>query len=245
MADEVKTEESKNETGDLFVAQSEKTNKLLEELVAQARQQREAPKAETPKEKPVRYTTAQLQAAVDSGKLSQADALEVIRLQERADIEAEVERKIAARLEASSAASGIQKKIDAFTARVPNVLVVGSEEWKAADQVYRELIAEGQTDGLQTALNALRIAFPEGQAKAEAPRETTSQRQRSVETPGSSSGRSSTEKKPGSKGWPSWLEETRVEYYEEAIRRGRYKGKEDPMLKKELEILKKRHEAAA
>ena len=41
------------------------------------------------------------------------------------------------------------------------------------------------------------------------------------------------------------MEDSRVEYYEEAIKRGRYKGMDDPLLKQELEILKKRKERAA
>jgi hypothetical protein len=194
--------------------------------------------------KQVRYSTAQLQEAVDAGKITQAAALEIIRLQERQDIEAQLEKKLQAKLEQSNASNRVQSKIDEYADRMPGLRRQGSEEWTKAAEAYRELIQDGHDEGLKTELAALRIAFPDGGKAKEAPKETTAQRQRSVESAGTSSGRTSSKKESGGK-WPSFLEQHRIDYYEQAIQKGRYSGRADPMLKKELDILEKRHKEAA
>lgn len=248
MSDDTKSEE-KSENGDLFATHVEKTNRILEELIAQSKAQPVvAPPQKQQTQKPQRYTRAQLKAAVAEGKITEEIMDEVLEAQLRADLQAELDQKLSAQVNQTAAAGRVQSEMDKFTSRIPALRQEGSPEWLKAAKAYKVLVEDGaeidtEVKKMRVELAALRIAFPEGEEKA-APRETTSQRQRSVESAGSGAGRSSESKSKSGK-WPSWLEDFRVDYYEQAIQKGRYSGRDDPKLKRELEILEKRNKERA
>lgn len=246
---ETTTEES-GKTADLFADHLEKTakqaelqTKLIEELSNLAKQQA-APKPE-PAKRPERYTPAQLQAAVEAGTITEAVARETLRAYDREDLKAELRQELRQEVQSTTAQSKVQARIDEFIERIPALRQNGSEEWNLAAKAFKVLVEDGNDPkDPKTELAAIRMAFPEGKVK-EAPRETTAQRQRTVESTGTSSGRSAGKSKADSGKWPSYLPEHVVDYYEKAIEKGRYSGRKDPMLVKELEIRERRHKEGA
>lgn len=228
----------KPEQPDLFGAHADKIVAKLDEL-----QRSFVPAKKTePEQKKPRATLAQLKAAVEAGTISDVQMAEEIRRQDREDIQADLEQKMAARLETSSVESRREAQAQKLVAEYPDFNDRSSDLFKAAAAAWQELINDGAADDSLTRLTAMKMAA-KAQPKVEL-RETTAQRQRSVEAAGSSSGRTSTKKTESSAGgWPSWLEPHRREYYEEAISKGRYTGRKDPMLEKELAILEKRRSA--
>jgi len=232
------------EQTDLFGQHADRIVSKLDELqktFVPARKAEEKPAAPAK----VRYTAAQLQQGVDEGKISTAAMAEVLHLQNREDLQAEMDAKLNARLAISKAESALEAKAAKLVAEFPDFNDRSSDLWKAAAAEYQELLDEGNEAGPRTQLAAMKLAI-KGAGKPAEVKETTAARQRSVETPGASAGRTANKKKSeGVSGWPSFLPEHVVEYYEEAIKKGRYAGRKDPMLIKELEIRERRAKESA
>ncbi len=242
MSNDVEEPKDQPEQTDLFGQHADRIVSKLDELKTSFVPARKA--EDKPAQPKVRYTAAQLQQGVDEGKLTTAAMIEVLRLQEREDMQAEMDQKLNARLAISKAESALEAKAAKMVAEHPDFNDRTSELWKAAAAEYQELLDEGNEAGPRTQLAAMKLAVKGYQKPAE-PKETTAARQRSVETPGASAGRTAAKKPQSSSGWPSYLPEHVVEYYEEAIKKGRYTGRKDPMLIKELEIRERRHKEAA
>ena len=249
------TEVVADPTPDLFAAHAEKTNQILEQLVQQnaAARARENERPKEPAATETVYTREQLQGWVDEGKISVAQMVDYLVEHGTKKAAAELRRELKDTLDGERRRGTVEQRIAAFKANIPELSDKSSDEFKRAAEAFAELVADGHAsdpddpDSIKTELLALRIAFPEGskpKPQQTIARERTSERQRSVESAGSGSGRGASKKETSGR-WPSWMEDSRVEYYEEAIKRGRYKGMDDPLLKQELEILKKRKERAA
>jgi hypothetical protein len=240
------SDKAEDKTHELFVEQTQRTNDLLAELVEQNKQTKAAPKkaeAEKPAEKT--YTREELQKLVDDDRISQGQMIEQLVYQGMTTVAARLRTEYADALANERKRGTVEAKLSAYKVSIPGLMQKNSDERKRATDAFQELVDDGHDpEDMRTELLALRIAFPDGdKAPAETPKETTSKRQRSVETPGSRTNRE--EKGSSNMKWPSFVEDFRIAYYEEGIRKGRYTGREDPMLKKELEVLEKRHKAKA
>lgn len=236
MAEETETKEEKTDPkqADLFGAVEKVTSKL--DAVAQKLEAAAQPKAE----KPVRYTEAQIWAAVDDGKLSERDAFKMLRQYDREDAKAEADRMVSERIAESTAQTKVDAKLGEFYRAHPEILREGSEERALADRVYSELLEDGAPSGKATVLAALRIAFPTSHGPA---RETTTQRTARAETP-SAPARPRGARSSASDPFDGFDERER-EHYGKMIKAGRYKGADDPDLKKVLDRHRARKSRAA
>ena len=242
--------ETDKTTPDLFAAHAEKTNAILEQLVELNRKSRE-PEAKPAKEEPAEpvYSQQQLQAWVDEGKITVSQMVDYLVQQGTKKVAEELRREYRQTFEEERKRGTVAERISAYKAAIPELNDQNSDEFKRAAAAFRELVEvddEPEHD-IRTELKALRMAFPDGaKPKPQAPaRERTSERQRSVETTGGGAGRSGGERKANAGPWPSWFEDRRIEHYEDMIKRGLYKGHDDPILKKEIEILEKKRKAKA
>lgn len=233
MAEDEKKDEGKaSEAAELFAQHAEKTNRVLEELTALAKQQAVKPEpARVDPAKPQRHSVAQLRAAVDAGTISEDVMRETLRAYDREDLKAELRAELRQEVQTTTAASRVQTKIDEYATRIPSLRTKGSEEWNRAAEAYRQLLEDGHEEGLKTELAALRVAFPES-AKTEV-RETTTERTRKSETTSTAANRRNVSVSRSADPLAN-LEPGQRAYIETAIRNGRFKDAKDPAIAKML-----------
>lgn len=222
-------------------SESSKLAEVLESLQRTLERQHSSPapalSAPVKEEKPEKvWTTSELQALVDKGDINQAQMFEQIRKQDQKL----VDEKIRKEREASDADQRVNAKIQEYVAVVSDLRDRDSDSYKRVQARYDDLVKEGDPPTLRTQLNALRMEFGADPRKLTESRERTKERKVTRETTGGGSG-SSAKVEEWSDG-PGWLGDLRP-HYERAIAHGRYKGWEDPQLKKELTRLKPRLEA--
>jgi hypothetical protein len=240
--------EDKTDGTALLATAAERTNDLLAQIMEQnALTRAEVAKSKAaPAEAERTWTRDELQQLVDSEQITVGQMIDQLQIQGEKRVAAKLTAQFEQKLADERQRGSVEQRLAAYRADFPELMDKTSELRKAAEAEFAELVSDGHSpDDLRTELLAVKVVVKHREkAGKEKPREQTSKRQRSVETPGSRGERSET--KSGSTKWPSWMEDYRVDYYEEAIRKGRYpKGMDDPMLKKELEILEKRKKNAA
>ena len=235
------------------VEAQKKTDARMQELLAELREQRRKPAAE-PAEKPTPervYTAPELQKLIDDGKITLAEAADYLAEVKSQKALEQAKKEMREQIVASQGATLVSQKIDGYLAAIPELADKTSDAFKDAQAAFSELVQEGEdAKDLRTQLRALQIVFgrdPKSKrAERSEPRETTAERQRSVEATGSSSGRNGKERSaaPRASGLPGWLKPEHAALYEQRIQKGVYKGAKDPTLVKELELMKKRYDKA-
>lgn len=236
---------------DLFSEQQAERDRKADErqaqLIEELRRLRTA--QATPKEepKPERiYSPEELEKLVEAGQLTQAQMVDYLtRVRTDAAVK-EAEKRITEEQRAAQRNAIVAEKVRTYRAAIPELSDKSSAEFKEAAEAYEELVKEGEPENLATELAALRAVFgrdPHKRRGKPEVRETTGERQSSVEAAGSTSGRRSERREaPSSGGLPGWVPAANREFYEKGFKNGLYKGPKDPNLLKELEILKGRIE---
>lgn len=218
---------------------NERFDRLTQELRRQNEQPREA-KPETPQ--PI-YTAAQLQPLIESGDINAAQAAEYLAEAKVAKLEEKLRREMDQKLETQSRQASVQSKLTVYQDAIPELADRTSDEFKRLNREYQMLVTEdGKPRGEETLLEACRLTFGRDPAKAK-PRETTAERQRSVERSGSGGGRTA-DRSPEKGKWPEWVPKDNRDWWERQIQRKVYTGMDDPKLKKELAILQRKVQAA-
>lgn len=225
---------------DLFAehakAADARMEKVLEELKESRRQPAESKKEETAERI---YTFAETRKLVEDGKLTEDERMEYhMRVQAL-----ETEQRTKKTLAETQAAAKVKAQLSQYREAIPAILERGTEERKLAEKVFAELIEEGHPKTEATELAAYRIAFGrEPKPKTEV-RETTAQRQRSVESAGTSSGRRAERGATAASGLPSWLPSELAAEFTSELEKGRvYKqGMKDPAFLADLEVAKRRY----
>lgn len=246
MSETEKTEDKKTDPAHLFAEQSQRTNDLLEQLIQERKKPAAAPQQQ--EQQPRIWTLQELQAAVDAGNITNADMVNYL-----ADVKAyahakKMREEFSTELANERRRGTVEQKLAAYRASYPELSKRGSELASAVAEAKAELVDEGyDADDLRTELAAYRAVVGQpGKEKIKPVQETTSKRQASVTSAGSSADKG--DKGKGSSGdarLPSWLPEKNREFYEREIKKGRYDGKRgEEHLKKELEFLKKKVAAA-
>lgn len=164
------------------------------------------------------YTRAQLLAAVEEGQVSQAQADEIWERQ----IERRVERKMGEEIERRSVQSQrstlVTSELNRYKSAVPELLEDGSDVRQRVESEYTFLLSTGLNPGLETELAAVRAVLgPADRLKANpgARRQETHQ-----ETGyGSDSGTGGKDRSFKDRLSPSYRA-----YYDDQIRKGRYKN---------------------
>ena len=106
------------------------------------------------------YTMSQLQAFVDEGKISQAQALDYWAKQSEKEAERKAEAKFNALYESKTKTSTIQQELDKYKSAVPEILQAGTPEYLKMEREHTYLVNMGYdaTDP-RTAVLAARTAF--------------------------------------------------------------------------------------
>lgn len=200
--------------------------------------QTQASQQQTQEAKPT-YTRAQLQAAVDEGKIDEATRDDILYQQAQEQILAKVEERFAEREErekASAAASKVLSELTEYKENIPDIMREGSdirsrvfEEIQNLQRLFGEPKNEEELNKMQ--LQAARtILGPVSKIREK----TREKRQTAQETGGSGDGQ------PPAKGpanAPKNMNDRLKSYYEGQIQKGVYKGWDDPTLKKEMEYV--------
>jgi len=139
----------------------------------------ERAKAQEPKkpEGPVRLTHAQLQEAVDEGKITESDMQAELARQMREDLKTEIKADITAKLEAKEAARKIQDQFDGYLRLRPGVKTEGHEDRIAVQKEFQDLVALGYSpQEKRTEVLAMRNVFGPLDRIQETTRERTRRR---------------------------------------------------------------------
>lgn len=241
------TEESKAPDAqlELFAKHTENLDKRMTQLVEELKESRQRPAPAEPARPaaPERiYTAAELQRLVDNGDIKPAEMTEYLATVKAQQLLAESEKRQKEERERERTTGAATALIGEYRAAIPELADRTSDTFKRVAKAFERLRKAGAPDSAATELAALQIVCGEepGKAAERQPRETTADRQRSVEESGTGGGRRSSgrQQSADSSGLPSWLEPHRATFYKNAIERGVYKGPKDPTLVKELEILK-------
>ena len=223
-----------------FAATTEKITKQLEgvtrQLATAAQAVTNRPAAD-PAPKPARYTEEQLWAAETEGKITAQQVTSMLRKYDREDMAAETERIVKERIQESSTAKTIDAKLGEFYAAHPGLTEDGSEDWKNAEAVYNELLAEGLPRGKATELQAYRQVFGRPSKQTEA-RETTTERTRKAETV-AAGGKGAGKQKANPADPFDGLDERERKLYGDLMKGGVFRGKDDPNLKAAVALHRK------
>jgi hypothetical protein len=173
------------------------------------------------------YTRVELQKFVDEGKISQVDANSLWDKQTEANILANVDAKLDARLKQDSQAVAVKAQVDRYKELVPDMMVLDSEARRKVDAEFQTLVDLGQPNdkadgGLTTELLALRNVF----GPAEALQRSRAELQTHQESGARGGDFSSSDGGLTKDGWPKGLSERQRAHYDEQIRKGIYKSKE-------------------
>ena len=253
MADEdtaevTKTAEPGIQQAELFEKISDlkaETASLRTEMQVNAEHQAAQAAQATEQKTPV-YTAADLQKAVDEGTLTEVSKAEILRNQDMAQIREEALATARQEVKAQFAAEAINVQVEAWKSVRPDIAKVGTADNRAYNAELSELAKKGlDIKDPAMELVAVELAFgslekSKGQTFG---KETTSTRAAPANQETSHSQRSDTST-PQSDGSPS-IDSRRKAHYEDAIKKGRYSGWDDPMLVKELAYTKKRQAAEA
>lgn len=210
---------------------------VLERLNQKLSEPAPAPSPQAPaasqQPQPVLYTTEQLQQFVDAGTLTQAQMIDRVRAQDAYLAEQRASQRDAQLTSRQQLLREIEKYQDAR----PALREAGSEDLKKVLARVQKLVAKGyDPNDLRTQVVALEMEYesPDGAKPAE---ETTRTRKASPERAGTSSG---SKKESGEDGGN--MPAARRLHFEKGIQAGRYKGWNDPQLRREAIRLQARDE---
>lgn len=177
-------------------------------------------------DKPKEHTRSELQAAVDSGTISQAEMDRVLDEQRERKIEERVSERLTAKAADDTRATRISSEIAKYKEWNPAIMEDGSEARAAVAEAYDYHVnILGKPANTQTELDALIQVY--GQAD-KLQRGQKAQPQTHEEVGGDGGGDGGKSKEPK---LPAHVKK----HYEKAIDRGMYKGWDDPHLKAEIE----------
>lgn len=111
-----------------------------------------APSPEPPKT----YTRVELNALVDSGQISEADRDATLDRQNDAKMETMVAQQVDARVSATTTEKSAAAQVDEYTAKVPDLMVDGSDIRNKVRDEYIMLVKTGLPEGNPTQVAALR-----------------------------------------------------------------------------------------
>ncbi|HUT61231.1 MAG TPA: hypothetical protein VNA25_25560, partial [Phycisphaerae bacterium] len=110
-----------------------------------------------PAQTPKRYSRAELQAAVDAGTITQANADGYIDQLRTEDLDRRLNDGIAKAKADILAESDVKAELNQYIESVPDIMVEGSEERNRVQAEYTELINKfGNPEGIRTQLLAVR-----------------------------------------------------------------------------------------
>jgi len=170
------------------------------------------------------FTRAELQARVDEGNLTQAEADRIYEDQLQQKVTADVTKKVESSAEQKALAQRIGMEIQKYVSVLPDIEAEGSENRGRVTREYQRLVSLGYPDNVQTELTALMAAFgpPELLSKGREKQKETYQ--------GVGSDGGETSQKEAAPKLPAHVKT----HYSKMIEKGMYEGWDDPNLKKEI-----------
>lgn len=171
------------------------------------------------------YSRAELQQAVDNGRMSQDEADRILEQQQQRKLDERVDRRVEEEASRRELQARLHSEIGKYTSVYPDILQEGSDNRaRVAREFDRQVDVLGKPKNLQTELDALAVIFgpPETLSKGQdKPRET-------YQGVGSDGG-GEPKKDQGPK-LPAHVKD----HYSKMIDKGMYKGWDDPTLQKEI-----------
>lgn len=173
------------------------------------------------------YTRAELQRAVDEGRISEDQRDDILDTQRARQLKAELREEI----RAEEAQRRIQDEIDRYSREVPGITQGSTHaNRRLLEQEYQQLVASGLPDGPGTQLAALRSAFGR---LGTAVRETTRQSRERHEEAGSGGGGPAG---GGGNAWQKGLPQKQIRYLQNQLDKGLYSGTDDPAFQRYVAI---------
>ncbi len=176
--------------------------------------------------KPREYTRVELQGFVDAGQISQENANALWDQQLEKRVRRDVDQQIDTRLTTHNRAVAVQAQVDRYKEFLPDLGDKESETAQKVEREFRALVDLGQPEHVQqggyaTELLALRNIF--GPVEALQKSRTGLQTHRESDARGDDDRDDDATKD----GWPKGLSARQKAHYEDQIRKGIYKSKED------------------
>jgi hypothetical protein len=185
-----------------------------------------APPAPTPPEKPP-PTRAQLRALVDEGQITQDEMDAEIERQ----IEARVTQTVSSAQDTKDRAAKINEEIDLYMERIGDLKDPTSDNHQRIRAEYAALRKRGYENDATTELLALRSVFGDPE-KVKIPETGNVDRETDATTHAGGGSEGRDEPEDAGDGSPKGLDKDFKDYYSKAIEKGRFKGWDDPNLKK-------------
>ena len=168
-------------------------------------------------------TRQQLQEAVDSGQINQAQMDEELARQMRDSLKQELSVESDEKISAAEQKRKLQTKFDAYVRLKPDVTKAGSDDLRRVQEEIKELGTLGYPHDLRTEVLAMKNVFGPLDRVEETTRKT---RETHQETGGSGEGM--TKKGAGKEKWEEGLRPSQVEANRDQVRKGNYAGEDDP-----------------
>lgn len=179
-------------------------------------------------------TREELRAMVDRGDITEDQMFERLLQQERRRFQQDLATELDRREAEQNAQSLLSDELAKYRARIPSIDMPGSPERQRVEAEYQRLVRSGFPADERTEITALRGVF--------GPPESVPERRRTSDTH-QEGGASSEPRQDGSGssggGWKKGLPPAHVAHYENLLKRGLYRGTDDPAFKKDIEFARK------
>lgn len=159
-------------------------------------------------------TRAELQALVDDGRMSQADADRILDEQRERKITDSVSQKIETSITQGRVTERVNGEIAEYTRVYPDILQDGTENRRLVAEEYQRQLTFGKPDNAQTELDALMTVFGPS-SRLQRGREKELETHQDV----GSDGRAQTK---ATGGWPKEMPDATKRYYQDLINKNIY-----------------------
>ena len=195
--------------------------------IAKARLEEQAKQAVPAVATPPVVTREQLQAAVDEGTITQAQADQETARQMREELRTDLTKDLRAEQAATQQQAALQAEFDRYVAARPDLKVDGSPDLATAMSEVAALVKLGHPNTLLTEVTALRKVFGPSERIVETTRQTRETHQESVGVGHDPAGK-------GGSGWKKGLSSRQVAAFEAELNKkgGQYKGEDDPFFQR-------------
>ena len=189
---------------------------------------------------PKRYTRAQLRAAVEEGKITEAEMDTVIQRQMEGDITDKLTKKFDDDRKADAVTQAADILMRRYKAAVPDLLDKTTDTFGRVKKEFQSLLALGyDSHDLRTELLAVKAALGDIDALEKKPKER--ERETHQETGGRDAEAPDVDRRTD--GIPKGLSGPQRQHYQRLIDNGMYSGWDDPRLTNEMKFVKKRRAA--
>ena len=191
-------------------------------------------------DEPKRYTRAQLRAAVEEGKITEAEMDAVIERQMEEKITDKLSKQLNEDRKVEAASQAADVLMRRYKAAVPDLLDKSTDTFGKVKKEFQALLALGyDSNDLRTELLAVKAAIGDIDALEKKPKERD--RETHQETGGRDAEAPDVDRRTD--GIPKGLSGAQRQHYQRLIDNGMYKGWDDARLVKEMGFVRKRRAA--